>query len=72
MVIYTADRRDPARLDQKQITPISRAATLEENIDYILNIGVQTLTTNKLITNELIHNSLRYKESRKPTAKKET
>ena len=48
--------------------PISRAATLEENIDYILNIGGRILTTNKLITNKLIHNSLRYKESRKPTA----
>ena len=41
-------------------SPISRAATLEENIDYTLNIGGRTLKTDKL-TNKLIYNSLRNK-----------
>ena len=50
-------------------TPISRAATLKENIDYTLNIGGRTLKTDKL-TNKLIYNSLRNKVSKKPTAEK--
>ena len=33
--------------------PVSRAATLEENVDYPLNIGGRTLKTEKL-TNKLI------------------
>ena len=49
--------------------PISRAATLEENVDYTLNIGGRTLKTKKL-TNKLIYNSLRNKVSKKPTAEK--
>ena len=32
--------------------PISRAATLEENIDYILNIGGRTLKTDKLTNSQ--------------------
>ena len=46
---------------------ISRAATLEENIDYTLNIEGRTLKTDKL-TNKLIYNSL--KVSKKLTAEK--
>ena len=44
--------------------PTSRAATLEENVDYTLNIGGRTLKTEKL-TNKLIYNSLRNKVSEK-------
>ena len=69
-----APGRDPARLEnhtgsnQKQITQlVGRAATLEENIDYTLNIGGRTLKTDKL-ANKLIYNSLRNKVSKKPTA----
>ena len=32
--------------------PISTAATLEENIDYTLNIGGRTLKTDKLINKQ--------------------
>ena len=71
-----APGRDPARLEnytgsnQKQITQlVGRAATLEENIDYTLNIGGRTLKTDKL-ANKLIYNSLRNKVSKKPTAEK--
>ena len=50
---------------------INRTATLEENIDYTINIGERTLKIDKL-TNKLIYNSLRNKVSKKNNDRKET